>query len=123
MTLGSGQSSVQRPFLRYAVEAGWTYLPPGRGVAPASRRRHQSGAGRGACGPVAAPEPGEDDACLLQIHPGSRAPHPAQGDVGVVFSPGTFQAAHLRKGTSPCNFLLGHDNHPFHKFVTMLRFG
>lgn len=28
MTLGSGQSSVQRPFLRYAVEAGWTYRPP-----------------------------------------------------------------------------------------------
>ncbi|NLV44623.1 MAG: HsdR family type I site-specific deoxyribonuclease [Candidatus Hydrogenedentes bacterium] len=28
MTLGSEQSSVQRPFLRYAVEAGWTYLPP-----------------------------------------------------------------------------------------------
>jgi len=70
---------------------------------------------------------------LQRLNPGRMTParsiftqvvaHPAQGDVGVVFSPGTFQAAHLWKGTSPCNFLLGHDNHPFHKFVTMLRFG
>ena len=28
MALGSESSSVQRPFVRYAVEAGWTYLSP-----------------------------------------------------------------------------------------------
>jgi type I restriction enzyme R subunit len=28
MPLGSESSSVQRPFIRYAVEAGWTYLSP-----------------------------------------------------------------------------------------------
>ena len=28
MPLGSESSSVQRPFVRYAVEAGWTYLSP-----------------------------------------------------------------------------------------------
>jgi type I restriction enzyme R subunit len=28
MTLGSESSSVQRPFVRYAVEAGWEYLSP-----------------------------------------------------------------------------------------------
>ena len=27
-TLGGERSAVQRPFLRYAVEAGWTYLSP-----------------------------------------------------------------------------------------------
>lgn len=25
---GNERSTVQEPFLRYAVEAGWTYLPP-----------------------------------------------------------------------------------------------
>ena len=28
MPLGSESSSVQRPFIRYAIEAGWTYLSP-----------------------------------------------------------------------------------------------
>ena len=28
MPLGSESSSVQRPIVRYAVEAGWTYLSP-----------------------------------------------------------------------------------------------
>jgi len=28
MTLGSERSSVQNPLIRYAVEAGWDYLPP-----------------------------------------------------------------------------------------------
>jgi type I restriction enzyme R subunit len=28
MGLGNERKSVQNPFLRYAVEAGWTYLPP-----------------------------------------------------------------------------------------------
>ena len=28
MPLGSESNSVQRPFIRYAVEAGWTYLSP-----------------------------------------------------------------------------------------------
>jgi type I restriction enzyme R subunit len=28
MSLGSESSSVQCPFVRYAVEAGWTYLSP-----------------------------------------------------------------------------------------------
>ena len=28
MPLGSESGSVQRPFARYAVEAGWTYLSP-----------------------------------------------------------------------------------------------
>jgi hypothetical protein len=28
MPLGSESSSVQRPVVRYAVEAGWTYLSP-----------------------------------------------------------------------------------------------
>ena len=28
MPLGSESSSVQRPFVRYAVAAGWTYLSP-----------------------------------------------------------------------------------------------
>jgi type I restriction enzyme, R subunit len=28
MPLGSESNSVQRPFVRYAVEAGWKYLPP-----------------------------------------------------------------------------------------------
>ena len=28
MPLGSESSSVQRPFVRYAVAAGWTYLLP-----------------------------------------------------------------------------------------------
>jgi type I restriction enzyme R subunit len=28
VTLGSESSSVQRPFVRYAVEAGWTHLSP-----------------------------------------------------------------------------------------------
>jgi type I restriction enzyme R subunit len=28
MPLGSESSSVQRPFIRYAAEAGWTYLSP-----------------------------------------------------------------------------------------------
>lgn len=28
MTLGSERGAVQNPFIRYAVEAGWTYLSP-----------------------------------------------------------------------------------------------
>jgi type I restriction enzyme R subunit len=28
MPLGSERGAVQNPFLRYAVEAGWTYLTP-----------------------------------------------------------------------------------------------
>src|SRR5437588_11106761 len=28
MVLGSERGAVQNPFIRYAVEAGWTYLPP-----------------------------------------------------------------------------------------------
>ncbi len=28
MTLGSEVGAVQRPFIRYAQEAGWTYLSP-----------------------------------------------------------------------------------------------
>ena len=28
MSLGAECSSVQNPFIRYAVEAGWTYLSP-----------------------------------------------------------------------------------------------
>jgi type I restriction enzyme, R subunit len=28
MPLGCESNSVQRPFIRYAVEAGWTYLSP-----------------------------------------------------------------------------------------------
>ena len=28
MPLGSESNSVQRPFVRYAVEAGWTYISP-----------------------------------------------------------------------------------------------
>jgi type I restriction enzyme R subunit len=28
MSLGSERSSVQNPFMRYAEEAGWTYLSP-----------------------------------------------------------------------------------------------
>jgi type I restriction enzyme R subunit len=28
MSLASERRTVQNPFLRYAVEAGWTYLPP-----------------------------------------------------------------------------------------------
>jgi len=28
MTLSSERHTVQKPFLRYAEEAGWTYLPP-----------------------------------------------------------------------------------------------
>lgn len=28
MSLGAERSSVQNPFIRYAVEAGWTYLSP-----------------------------------------------------------------------------------------------
>ncbi len=28
MTLGSERRTVQNPFIRYAEEAGWTYLPP-----------------------------------------------------------------------------------------------
>ena len=27
MSLGSESSAVQNPFIRYAVEVGWTYLP------------------------------------------------------------------------------------------------
>ena len=27
MSLGSESSAVQNPFIRYAVELGWTYLP------------------------------------------------------------------------------------------------
>ncbi|GIV04163.1 MAG: hypothetical protein KatS3mg015_2993 [Fimbriimonadales bacterium] len=29
MSVGAERSAVQNPFLRYAQEAGWTYLPPG----------------------------------------------------------------------------------------------
>ena len=32
MSLGSKSSSVQRPFIRYAVEAGWKYLSPGEAL-------------------------------------------------------------------------------------------
>lgn len=28
MSLGSERKAVQEPFIRYAVEAGWEYLPP-----------------------------------------------------------------------------------------------
>jgi type I restriction enzyme R subunit len=28
MHLGNEKSSVQNPMVRYAIEAGWTYLPP-----------------------------------------------------------------------------------------------
>ncbi len=28
MTLGAESLAVQKPFVRYAVEAGWTYLSP-----------------------------------------------------------------------------------------------
>jgi hypothetical protein len=28
MSLGAERSSVQNPFIRYAVEAGWCYLSP-----------------------------------------------------------------------------------------------
>lgn len=33
MTLGNESSSVQRPFVRYAEEAGWTYLSPEQALA------------------------------------------------------------------------------------------
>jgi len=28
MSLGSERSTVQNPLIRYALEAGWDYLPP-----------------------------------------------------------------------------------------------
>jgi type I restriction enzyme R subunit len=28
MSIGGERKAVQDPFIRYAVEAGWTYLPP-----------------------------------------------------------------------------------------------
>lgn len=34
MPLGNERGSVQNPFLRYAQEAGWTYLTPDRALDP-----------------------------------------------------------------------------------------
>ena len=37
MPIGGERSAVQNPFIRYAVEAGWTYLSPDDALRPAAR--------------------------------------------------------------------------------------
>ena len=32
MSIGAERTAVQNPFVRYAVEAGWTYLTPGQAL-------------------------------------------------------------------------------------------